>query len=246
MTLLAILLASFAEAAVSFVGALTVILNPRAMEVFAHRALAFAVGALIAVTFFDILPEAIEGAGMEAAFLAVVGGILLFFALERLLFWYHCHDQKCSVHTYVYLVLLGDAIHNFIDGVAIALSFLVSIPLGIATTIAVVVHEVPQEVADFGVLIRGGFSRRRALWANFVVSLTTILGALLAYLLGPVIEGALPYALGIIGGNFLYIALSDLLPETHEQAGLRHFAAQFALMLAGVILIYFLTQLVLA
>jgi len=244
MVLIAILLASLAEAAVSFVGALVVILHPAAMKAFAHRVLAFAVGALVAVTFFDILPEAIEGAGMEAAFLAVVGGILLFFALERLLFWYHCHDQECGVHTYVYLVLLGDAVHNFIDGVAIALSFLVSIHLGIATTVAVVVHEVPQEVADFGVLIRGGFSRRRALWANFAVSLTTILGALLAYALGSAIAGALPYVLGVIGGNFLYIALADLLPETHEQAGLRHFAAQFALILTGVLLIYFLTQLV--
>lgn len=241
MTLLAILLASFAEAAVSFVGALTVIISQSFMKMFAHRVLGFAVGALIGVTFFDILPEAIEGSSMETAFLMTVIGILLFFALERLLFWYHCHDEACDVHTYVYLVLLGDAIHNFIDGVAIALSFLVSIPLGIATTVAVLVHEVPQEVADFGVLIRGGFSRARALWANFFVSLTTIVGALIAYAFGTAVTWVLPYALGLIAGNFLYIALSDLLPETHEQAGLRHFVLQFVLMLAGVFSIYFIT-----
>lgn len=239
--LLPILIASFLESVASFAGGFLVIFRESFAKVFAHRVLGFAVGALIGVSFFDLIPEALEKIGPDKTFLYAVGGIVLFFILERFLFWYHCHDGRCSVHTFNYLILLGDAVHNFIDGVIISLSFLVSMPLGIATTMAVVLHEIPQEVADFGVLIAGGYSRTKALWYNFLISLTTIFGALVAYFLGSQIENLLPYASAIIGGNFLYIALTDLMPEVHEQASTWHVVGQLALFLGGITLMYFIS-----
>ena len=237
---LPILLAAIAESIISFSGALSVIWSETLARRFAHWVLGFAIGALLGVTFFDILPESVGELGAEAAFLYVVAGIIFFFLLEKIVLWYHYHREAYDVHPYTSLVLIGDAIHNAIDGVALALAFLVSLPLGIATTIAVLLHEVPQEIADFGLLLRGGYSRKRALVVNFLVSLTTIAGALAAYAVGSWLEPLLPYALALIAGNFLYLALADLLPETHEHKGGAHFAAQAALMIIGVAVMYLL------
>lgn len=240
MILFAIIIASLLESLASFAGGFLVIFHERFAKTFAHRALGFAIGALIGVSFFDIIPKAVEALGNRTAFLFVVGGIVLFFVLEKFLFWYHCHDGTCAVHTFTHLILLGDAVHNAIDGVMIGLSFLVSIPLGIATTAAVIFHEIPQEIADFGVLMLGGYSRTRALWYNFLISLTTIAGALLAYIFGGALGGILPYALAGIGGNFLYIALTDLMPEVHEETPPRHMFGQLVLIIAGIALMFWL------
>lgn len=239
--LLTIIAAALVESAASFAGGFLVIFKDSFARVFAHRVLGFAIGALIGVSFFDLIPEALEAVGADTTFLYVIGGIVLFFILERFLFWYHCHDGKCDVHTFTYLILLGDAVHNFIDGVIISLSFLTSVPVGIAATVAVALHEIPQEVADFGVLIAGGYSRMKALWYNFLISLTTILGALVAYFLGSQVQNVLPYAAALIAGNFLYIALTDLMPEVHEQAGTWHVMSQLALFLGGIALMYFIS-----
>lgn len=239
--LLPILLAALAESIISFSGALAVIMSRLFAERLAHWVLGFAVGALLGVAFFDLLPEAVAGIGNDA-FLWTVVGIFLFFALEKLVLWYHYHREQYHAHAYTSLVLVGDAVHNFIDGIALALAFLTSFPLGVATTIAVLLHEVPQEIADFGLLLRGGFGRKRALVVNFCISLTTIAGALLAYAFGRYLEPILPYALAVIAGNFLYLALSDLLPETHEHGGTAHFIGQILLMALGVSVMYFLGQ----
>lgn len=239
--LLTIIIAALAESAASFAGGALVIFRESLARVFAHRVLGFAIGALIGVSFFDIIPQAVKDLGIKSAFLYVVFGILLFFIFERMLLWYHCHGRECDVHTYTYLILFGDAVHNFIDGVILALAFLVSVPLGIATTVAVVLHEIPQEVADFGLLMRGGYGRGRALVYNFLISLATLLGALTAYWSGSAVERILPYALALVGGNFLYIALTDLLPEVHEPADFGHFLSQLALMVGGGAVIYLIT-----
>lgn len=240
MILFSIIIASLFESLASFAGGFLVIFREGFARAFAHRALGFAIGALIGVSFFDIIPEAAEAIGNRSAFLFVAVGILLFFVLEKLLFWYHCHDGTCAVHTFTHLILLGDAVHNAVDGVMIGLSFLAGIPLGIATTMAVIFHEIPQEIADFGVLMAGGYSRMKALWYNFLISLTTIAGALFAYVFGSALEGVLPYALALIGGNFLYIALTDLMPEVHEETRPRHMAEQLALVIAGAALMFWL------
>ena len=240
--LLPILLAALAESLASFSGGALVIFRESLAKVIAHRILGFAIGALIGVSFFEIIPEAAERLGLQGAFWYVAAGIVMFFTLEKLLRWYHHHEGHGEeLRPFATLVLLGDAIHNFIDGVIIAVSFLVSYPLGVATTLAVVLHEIPQEVADFAVLIRGGYGRSRALWLNFLISLTTIAGALVGYALGRTVEVFLPSLLGIVAGSFLYIALSDLIPETHEESGIGHLVVQLGLMLAGIGLMYFLS-----
>ena len=239
--LLPILLAAVAESVASFSGGFLVLFRDSFARMVAHRILGFAIGALIGVSFFEIIPEAAEILGFERAFQFVIAGIILFFIVEKFLRWYHYHQSGGDgAQPFATLLLVGDAIHNFIDGVIIAVSFLASVPLGVATTIAVVVHEIPQEVADFGVLIRGGYSRRKALWYNFLISLTTILGALLGYVFGFAATTFLPYLLAFIAGNFLYIAMSDLIPETHEEAGAIHFVIQVVLMAGGAALMYFL------
>ncbi len=239
--LLPILLAALLESVVSFSGGALVIFRESLARAVAHRILGFAIGALIGVSFFEIIPEAAAAFGLEAAFWYVVAGVAVFFVLEKLLRWYHHHEgHEHETRPFATLILLGDAIHNFIDGVIIAVSFLVSYPLGIATTLAVVLHEIPQEVADFAVLIRGGYSRGRALWYNFLISLTTLAGAGVGYGFGSAVTGILPALLGIIAGSFLYIALSDLIPETHEESGFGHLATQLVLMLAGIGLMYVL------
>src|SRR3989344_1754717 len=239
--LVPILLAALAESVVSFSGGFFVLFRESVARWVAHRMLAFAIGALIGVSFFDIIPEAIEAIGQERTFAYLVAGIVLFFAAEKLLRWYHHHEgHEGETRPFATLILLGDAIHNFIDGVALAVSFLVSMPLGVATTAAVLLHEVPQEVADFGVLIRGGYSRSRALWYNFLISLTTLLGAIVGYGFGRALASFLPYVLAVIGGSFLYIAMSDLIPETHEETGVKHLGIQIALMIAGVALVAFI------
>ena len=239
--LVPILLAALAESVVSFSGGFFVLFRESVARWVAHRMLAFAIGALIGVSFFDIIPEAIEAIGQERTFAYLVAGIVLFFAAEKLLRWYHHHEgHEGETRPFATLILLGDAIHNFIDGVALAVSFLVSMPLGVATTAAVLLHEVPQEVADFGVLIRGGYSRSRALWYNFLISLTTLLGAIGGYGFGRALASFLPYVLAVIGGSFLYLAMSDLIPETHEETGVKHLGIQIALMIAGVALVAFI------
>lgn len=233
--LLPIILAALAESLVSFSGGFLVLFRESVARWVAHRVLGFAIGALIGVSFFDIIPEAIGSLGLRSTFAYLALGIFIFFAAEKLLRWYHHHEgHESEIRPFTTLILFGDAIHNFIDGIALAVSFLVSIPLGLATTAAVLVHEVPQEVADFGVLLRGGYSRRAALWANFLISLTTILGALVGYAAGSLLSWLLPYVLAIIAGNFLYIAMSDLIPETHEETGAAHLAVQLLLMAAGI------------
>lgn len=237
--LVSILLAALAESLASFSGGLLVIFRESVARLVAHRILGFAIGALIGVSFFEIIPEATESLGLKRAFGYVVVGIVIFFALEKLLRWYHHHEgHEHETRPFATLILLGDAIHNFVDGIIIAVSFLVSYPLGIATTLAVVLHEIPQEVADFAVLLRGGYSRGRALWYNFLISLTTIAGALVGYAFGSTAGALLPAFLGLIAGSFLYIALSDLIPETHEESGFGHLVTQLTLMLMGVVVMY--------
>jgi zinc and cadmium transporter len=163
---------------------------------------------------------------------------MTFFVLEKILNFYHCHDKEtCDIHAFSMTVILGDAFHNFLDGIAIALSFLISIPTGIATTAAVFFHEVPQEIGDFSILVRGGLSTRRALFYNFVVALAVVLGAILTYVFGTSLEPFLPFLLAIVAGNFLYIAAVDLMPELHEVTRLSHTVLQIVLLIAGALLV---------
>lgn len=179
--------------------------------------LSFAAGVLLATSFLELIPEAVHKAGHdENVFVATLAAMIGFFLLERLLHGFHVHDDESHAITSRYLILVGDGLHNFIDGVIIAASFAVSPELGLTTTVAVTVHEVPQEIADFGILIGGGFSRRTALLLNFVSGLTSVLGALAFFAISPAITGQIAWFMTATAGMFIYIAGSDLIPQLHH------------------------------
>jgi zinc and cadmium transporter len=232
-TAINILLATSAVSLVSLIGACFLAVREVTLQHVSALLVAFASGALIGGVFFHLLPEALEQAS-EQAFPFVVLGIILFFALEKFLAWRHCHAGKCDVHTFTYLNLIGDGLHNFLDGILIAGSFLVSVQLGIVTTGVVILHEIPQELGDFGILIYGGFSRAQALGYNLLSALAAVGGGMGAYFFSLHVRNVQAPLLALAAGGFLYIALVDLLPELHKQRKSTESLMQFALLLLGV------------
>lgn len=205
----------------------------------------FAVGTFLGVVFFDLLPEALEMSDEPHKVLPfVLGGFLLFFIISRAVHWYHHHGEVEEHHEKSTVsgsgVLFADFIHNFIDGIVITTAFLADWRVGVITTVAVLIHELPQEASDFFVLIYSGFTKRRALMWNAIVSSTTLLGALVAYFFLSKIEWLIMPLLAIAAGNFLYLAASDLIPGLHEshEKGSESTVTQFALILLGVLVMY--------
>ncbi|MBI3335997.1 ZIP family metal transporter [Candidatus Peregrinibacteria bacterium] len=200
----------------------------------------FAVGALFANVFLHILPEIVETTdNLHTAFGFVLLGIVFSFAIEKFIHWHHCHTLECEhAHPLGIMMLVGDGVHNFMDGMLIATTYLVDIQLGIATTIAVILHEIPQEIGDFAVLLHSGFSRSRALYWNFASALTAFLGAVAVLGLEVSIHGIEEVLLPIVAGNFLYIAGSDLIPELHKGSRSTNAILQLVAMIAGIVLMY--------
>jgi zinc and cadmium transporter len=208
----------------------------------------FAVGALLSVAFLDLLPDAMHQAGpahQETILATVLGGVLGFFLLEKLLVWRHCHATHCETHGETHfhqpagtLIVVGDAIHNFVDGILIAAAFLTDTQLGIVTSLAVAAHEIPQEVGDFAILLQSGYSRFRALAYNLLSSLATLVGGVLAYFGLGLIHEQLPYILALAASSFIYVAVADLIPSLHQKTTLQAAISQIALILAGVLIIW--------
>ena len=199
--------------------------------------ISFSAGALFGDAFIHLLPEVVESHGFSLIIsLSILTGIVLFFILEKIIHWQHCHlpITEEHVHPFAYMNLIGDALHNFIDGVIIAASYVVSIPAGIATTLAVALHEIPQEIGDFGVLIHGGFSRSKALVLNFISALAAVLGAVLALWAAAFVERIELFLVPIAVGGFIYIAGSDLIPELHKETILRRSILQVLAFLLGI------------
>jgi zinc and cadmium transporter len=179
----------------------------------------FAAGGLFGDVFLHLIPEMVGETGfLTTSSIVIILGILSSFAVERFLQWRHCHIPTSDEHphSFAYMNLFGDAVHNLIDGLIVGGSYIASIPLGIATTIAVIFHEIPQELGDFCVLIYGGFNKRKALTFNFLTALTAVLGATIAFVVGSAIEGFVPLLIPFAAGNFIYIAGSDLIPELRK------------------------------
>jgi zinc and cadmium transporter len=204
--------------------------------------LAFATGSLLAAAFFDLLPEALEGVEPQTAFTIALGSIMVMFILERLVHWHHeHHDHAKHEKPMAYLVLMGDGIHNFFDGVAIAASFLTSPALGVTTTIAIVLHEIPQELSDYTLLLYAGFSTRKAAVANLLSGLTAVIGALAFFYFSTLVENIQFYGLAFAAGSFIYIACTDLLPELHKEEKRLKSVVQLAAVIAGVATIWAIT-----
>lgn len=211
-----------------------------------HLLSSFAAGSLLGTVFFDLLPESIDEAGqfksgINTVFLWVLFGIFFFFLLERFMHWFHHHEyaeSEIKGKPIVPLLVIGDTVHNFIDGVAIAATFMVSVPVGIITSFAVGAHEIPQEIGDFGVMLKKGLSRKKTLFINIFSALASFVGALLAFYFGEKIEGLSVIFLSITAGFFLYISLSDLIPEIHHENKKGLAFAETVSLVLGVLVIY--------
>jgi len=229
------LLSVLAVSAVSLVGVIALGFSTDKLKKIILFLVSFSAGALLGDVFIHLLPEVIEEAGWSIQVaLSCLGGIIFGFVTEKFIHRNHCHMPitKTHVHPFAMMNLVGDAVHNFIDGLIIAGSYLVSIPVGIATTLAVLLHEVPQEIGDFGVLIHGGFSKKRAIFVNFLTALTAILGVIIALVLHKYVGNITSFLIPFAAGSFIYIAGSDLIPELHKQNKSRQIAGQ----LLGILL----------
>ena len=212
----------------------------------------FAIGALLGAAFLALLPHAITSSpsvDVHDIGLTILAGILIFFVLEKMVLWRHCHSSHCEAHTPEHghdnkehaagiMVLIGDALHNLVDGVLIAAAFMTDIHLGIVTSLAVAAHEIPQEVGDFAVLLHSGFKRGKAFVFNILASTSTVIGALLAYFGLQGMESFIPFILAIAASSFIYIAVADLIPGLHKRSHLSATLQQIVLIISGVVVIY--------
>lgn len=222
---------------IALIGIITLSVKTKQLEKILIPLVSFSAGALIGDTFIHLLPEAVEEFGFDLTMsLYILLGILTFFILEKFIHWHHCHNPSDSHHkSMVFTNLFGDMLHNFIDGLFIASSYLVDIKLGIATTIAVLLHEVPQELGDFGVLVHGGVKKIRALQLNLVAAAFAITGAIIGLLIGGANETFLRFILPFTAGGFIYIAHTDLFPELHKSSEhAKHSLVQLLMILAGI------------
>jgi len=195
----------------------------------------YAAGTLLGAAFLGMIPVSLKQAPATGVAETLLAGLVLFFMLEKFMLWRHCHEDNCEVHkSAAGLILVGDAFHNFVDGVVIAAAFLTSIPLGITAALAVVAHEVPQEVGDFAILLDNGYGRMNALALNSLSAAATLPGAILAYFWLGETRDAVPYILALSAASFIYIALADLVPGLHRQVSPIASLRQLVLMLAGI------------
>lgn len=234
------LIAGLVVSALSLVGIFGFMLNEKILKKISIFFVAFSTGALLGGAFLHLLPEAVAKTSGINVYVYLLLGIILFYFLERILKWRHHHiEDKNGVQLFTYMSLVGDGVHNFIDGLVIVSAFSISPEVGIATTIAVATHEIPQEFGDFGVLIHGGFSRYKAVLWNFLTAVTAIAGVLIGYLLIDKVDNISLFMLPFAAGGFIYISMSDLIPELHKEENLRKSLIYFMIFIAGLAFMYF-------
>ncbi len=234
-TLVSVLIVSL----ISFVGVLTLSIKADKLKKILLYMVSFSTGALFGDAFIHLLPEVVEetGFGLNISFYLMFG-IGFSFIVEKFIHWRHCHipTSKEHIHPFAMMNLFGDAVHNFIDGLIIGASYLVNVPVGIATTLAVILHEIPQEIGDFGVLLHGGFSKLKALFFNFITALAAVIGAIVALVMSSYVENITIFLIPFAAGNFIYIAGSDLIPELHKEVKVKKSLLQFIAIVLGVLI----------
>lgn len=231
---------------VSLIGVFSLSMREDIIKKYISLFISLAVGALLGDAFIHLIPEAFEKYPSHTlASLLIIAGIILFFTIEKFLHWHHHGEdqEESNIHPVGKMLLFTDGFHNLIDGIIIGVSFLVSVPVGIATTIAVVLHEIPQEIGDFAVLIHSGYEKKRALWLNFISALTSIFGVGIALVFGNIAGNFTSWILPISAGGFIYIAVADLIPELHKTKELKYSVLQIIAVLTGVLAMLALTLL---
>jgi len=233
----------FIVSLISLIGILTISIKEKNLRKILLILVSFSAGSLLGSSFIHLLPEAIEefGFGLNVS-VYLLSGILIFFILEKFICWRHCHipTSKEHPHPLAFMNLIGDALHNFIDGMIIGGTYIASIPLGIATSIAVIIHEIPQEISDFGVLLYGGFDRKKALTFNFLSACLAFLGAIASILIGAYIENLSLFLIPFTAGGFIYIASSDLIPELHKETKPLKSFIQLVSLIFGIAIMFLL------
>ncbi len=227
----------------SLIGVFALAVKTEKLKHFLIYMISFSAGALFGGAFLHLLPEIVEETGFTTYIsLFFLSGIAFSFIAEKVIHWRHCHHPitKDHVHPFAIMNLFGDGVHNLIDGLIIGAAYMVSLPIGFATSIAVFLHEIPQEIGDFGVLLHGGFSKKKALFLNFLISLTAVLGVVLALLLGRYVENLTVFLLPFAAGTFTYIAGSDLIPELHKDFEIKKSLLQFSMFVLGIALMLLL------
>ena len=211
------------------------LLREKIQKVLIPCLVSYATGTLLAAALLGLIPHALKNTAHLPILSTVLAGIVIFFILEKLVIWRHCHDVECDMHGVAGpMILIGDAFHNATDGLVIAASFLSSLPIGLAAGISIIAHEIPQEVGDFAILLHGGYPKRKALLLNLLSSLSTLPAAILAYYTLEIVRSAIPYVMAFSAASFLYIALTDLYPQLHQKREFGSAIQQFLMILAGI------------
>lgn len=253
MALLFALAVVFAISILGLTGGILLIYRERWAKFVSKYLITFAIGALFGVAFLDLLPEAAaQTQSLESVLIYALAGILVFYLLEKTLLWYHHHSVEQvwhkkhtleeKAHPVGYLITFGDAIHNFIDGLVIAAGFLVDFRLGITTSLAVLFHELPQEIGEFAILLHARFKKARIIMYSISAQMTAVAGFLIGWFYLPVFDGLQAVAIALAAGGFIYIASTDLLPETHREKSLSRSLLQLALLVIGVFVIWQIGQ----
>lgn len=233
-TLLWIILSTFFVSIISFIGIITLKIKEDLLLFF----VSLSAGVLIGAVFLHLIPEALGSFANNNIFVYVLTGFVLFFLVEKLLHWRHCHNGNCHIHTFAYMNLIGDAVHNFIDGLIIAAGFASNFSLGIVATFAVALHEIPQEIGDFGVLIYGGFKKSEALLFNFITALTAVFGGIAGYYLSSYTKDFAMFLLPFAAGGFIYIAATDLIPEIRKETDIKKSLLSILVFMFGILIMH--------
>ena len=233
-----IIIVSFLIASGSLIGIFSLAVKKEFLEKILLFLVSLSAGTLMGGAFLHLMPEALEKLSGINLFSFILISFILFFFIEKIFHWRHCHKGICEVHTFGYINLIGDSIHNFIDGLIIAATFLIDVRLGITTSLAIAFHEIPQEIGDFGVLLYAGLKRGKALLLNFLVALTVVVGGLVGYFLSFYLESLTIYLLPLAAGGFIYISTSDLIPEIRKETNLKKSLISFAFFLIGILIMY--------
>jgi len=229
--------ASIVVSLISLIGIFSLLVRETKLNKILILLIGFSSGGLIGGAFLHLLPEALELGQPQTIFSYLIIGFISFFVLEKYLHWRHCHDETCKIHPFTYLNLVGDSIHNFIDGLVIGTSFLVSVKFGVVTSLMIILHEIPHEIGNFGVLVYGGFGRFKALYFNFLTALTCIAGAVTGYFIAEYSQSFSTFLLPFTAGGFIYIAACDLIPELHKQTDLKKSVSSMITFLCGIFFI---------
>jgi zinc and cadmium transporter len=239
-TLILIIIATFIASIISLLGILGLYFKEKLLDKILLLLVALSAGALLGDAFLHLIPESIEYFNSESVFLYILIGFILFFLMEKVLHWHHCHKGHCEVHSLAQMNLIGDGMHNLLDGLIIAASFIADTRLGVITTLAVILHEVPQELGDYGVLVYSGISKTKALLLNFITALTMILGGIIGFFIAKITETSFMFLLPFAAGGFIYIAASDLIPEIKKEMEVKKYLPSFIFFLIGIGLMYLL------